>query len=56
MKRKCPYIELESVALPCLEIAAEILHGGKKTVSKPREIPLSDHTTSVNVMIFKKIW
>ena len=44
MKRKRPYTELESV-LPCLEIAADILHGGKKAVSKVREIPLSDNTT-----------
>ena len=28
-----------------LEIAADILHGGKKAVSKVREIPLSDNTT-----------
>ena len=45
MKRKRPYTELESVVLPCLEIAADILHGGKKAVSKVREIPLSDNTT-----------
>ena len=45
MKRKCPYTELESVVLLCLEIAADILHGGKKALGKLREIPLSDHTT-----------
>ena len=45
MKRKHPYTELESVVLPCLEIAADILHGGKKAVTKVREIPLSDNTT-----------
>ena len=45
MKRKRPYTELESVVLPCLEIAAGILHGGKKAVTKVREIPLSDNTT-----------
>ena len=38
MKRKRPYTELESVVLPCLEIAADILHKGKKAVSKVREI------------------
>ena len=45
MKRKRPYTELESVVLPCLEIAADTLHGGKKAVSKVRQIPLSDNTT-----------
>ena len=45
IKRKRPYIELESVVLPCHEIAANILHGGKKAVSKMRKISLSDHTT-----------
>ena len=45
MKRKRPYTELESVVLPCLEIAADILHGGKKAVTKVREIPLLDNTT-----------
>ena len=44
MKRKRHYTELESVVLPCLEIAADILHGGKKVVSKVRKIPLSDNT------------
>ena len=45
VKRKRPYTKLESIFLPCLEIAADILHRGKKAVSKVREIPLSDHTT-----------
>ena len=45
MKRKRPYTELESVVLPCLEIAADTLHEGKKPVSKVRQIPLSDNTT-----------
>ena len=45
MKRKRPYTELESVVLLCLEIAADILHGGKKAVTKVREISLSDNTT-----------
>ena len=34
MKRKRPRTELESVVLPCLEIAADILHGGKKLLPK----------------------
>ena len=41
----CPYTGLESVVLPCLEIAADILHGEKKAVSKVREIPFSNNTT-----------
>ena len=45
MKRKRPYTELQSVVLPCLEIAADILHGGEKAVCKVRKIPLSDNTT-----------
>ena len=45
VKRQRPYTELEYVGLPCLEIAADILHTGKKAVSKVREIPLSDNTT-----------
>ena len=36
---------MKSVVLPCLEIAADILHAGKMAVSTLREIPLSDHTT-----------
>ena len=34
MKRKRPYTELESVVLRCLEIAADILHGGKRLLAK----------------------
>ena len=45
IKRKRPYTELESVVLPCLEIAADILHGGKTAVSKVKKIFLSDNTT-----------
>ena len=45
MRRKRPYTEVESVVLPCLEIAADILHGGKKVVTKVREIRLSGNTT-----------
>ena len=44
-KRKRPCTELESVVFSCLEIAADTLHGGKKAVSKVRQIPLSDNTT-----------
>jgi len=45
MQRKRLYTELKSVVLPCLEITADILHGGKKAVDKVTQIPLSDNTT-----------
>jgi len=44
MKVKRPYAELERVVLPCLEIAADLIHGGKKAVDKIKQIPLSDTT------------
>ena len=44
MKAKRPYTELERVVLPCLEIAAELIHGRKKAVDKIKQIPLSDTT------------
>ena len=34
MKKKCPFTELESVVLPCLEIVADILPGGEKPSKK----------------------
>jgi len=33
MQRKRPHTELESVVIPCLEITADILHGGKKLLT-----------------------
>lgn len=36
----------ESVVLPCLEVASDLLHGGKGAVKKVKQIPLSDTTTS----------
>ena len=45
MKQKRSYTELESVVLPCLKIAAELINGGKKDVSNVRKIFLSDNTT-----------
>ena len=33
-KRKRSYTELQSVVLPCLEIAANTLHGGEKLSQK----------------------
>ena len=44
MKVKRPYTELERVVLPCLEIAADLIHGGKKAVDKFKQVPLSDTT------------
>ena len=34
MKRNRLYIKLESVVLPCLEIAADTLHGEEKPLQK----------------------
>lgn len=42
MKYKKPFTLAETVILPCLEIAAQHLHGGKKPLDKVRSIPLSD--------------
>ena len=42
MKAKRPYTELERVVLPCLDIAADLIHGGEKEVNKFKQIPLSD--------------
>ena len=44
MKVKRPYTELERVVLPCLEIAADLIHGGTKAVDKIKQIQLSDTT------------
>ena len=44
MKVKRPYTELERVALPCSEIAADLIHGGTKAVDKIKQITLSDTT------------
>ena len=38
MKFKRPYRELERVALPCLEIAADLIHRGEKEVNKIKQI------------------
>ena len=46
MKVKHPYTELERVVLPCLEIAADLIHGGEKEVNKINQIPLSDITVA----------
>ena len=34
LKSKRPYTELESVVLPCLKVAADMIHGGKEVVKK----------------------
>ena len=44
LKSKRPYTELEAVILPCLKIAADLIHGGKEAVDKVSKIRLSDTT------------
>ena len=44
LKSKRPYTELEAVILPCLKIAADLIHGGKEAVNKVSKISLSDTT------------
>ena len=44
LKSKRPYTELEAVILPCLKIAADLIHGGKEAVDKVSKISLSDTT------------
>ena len=44
LKSKRPYTELESVVLPCVKVAAELIHGGKEAVKKVSKISLSDTT------------
>ena len=46
LKSKRPYTELESVVLPCLKVAADLIHGGKKAVKKVSKISLYDTTVS----------
>ncbi|XP_069169547.1 protein FAM200C-like [Procambarus clarkii] len=46
LQKKKPFTELENVALPCLEVAADLIHGGKDVVKKVKRIPLSDTTIS----------
>ena len=46
LKTKRPYIKLETVVLPCLKIAVDLIHGGKHFAAKVAQIPLSDTTIS----------
>ena len=46
IKVKRPYTELERVVLPCLEIAADLIHNGEKEVNKIKLLPLSDTTVA----------
>ena len=46
LKTKRPYTELETVVLPCLKIAADVIHGGENSVAKVAQIPLFDTTIS----------
>ncbi|XP_069160681.1 protein FAM200C-like [Procambarus clarkii] len=45
-KEKQPFTELKNVVLSCLEVAADLIHGGKDAVKKEKQIPLSDTTIS----------
>ena len=40
LKSKCSYTELESLVLPSLKVAADLIHGGKKAVKKVSKICL----------------
>ena len=51
MKVKRPYTELERVVLPCLEIAADLIHGGEKELNKIKYIPLSDTTVAQRCVV-----
>ena len=46
MKAKHPYTEPKHVMLPCLEIAADLIHRGEKEVNKIKQIPFSDTTVA----------
>ena len=46
LQTKRPYTELETVVLPCLKIAVDLIYGGKNSVAKVAQIPLSDTTIS----------
>ncbi|XP_069192912.1 protein FAM200A-like [Procambarus clarkii] len=42
--QKKSFTELENVVLPCLEVAADLIHGEKDAVKNVTQIPLSDTT------------
>ena len=46
MKIKHPNTELKRVVLPCLEIAADLIHVSEKEVNKIKKILLSDITVA----------
>ncbi|XP_064085393.1 protein FAM200A-like [Macrobrachium nipponense] len=50
-REKKPFTELENVVLPCLEVAADLIHGGKDAVKKVKQIPLSDTISRRSVML-----
>ena len=51
IKVKRSYTELERVVLPCLEIVADLIHGGTKAVDKIKQIPLSDTTVGIRCAV-----
>ena len=44
LKTKRPYTELQTVILACLKIGEALIHGGRNSVAKVEEIPVSDTT------------
>ena len=54
LQNKLPFTVLENTILPCLKIAARLLHGGKSAVEKVKKIPLSD--TTVRILDAAKRW
>ena len=46
LKTKRPYNELQTVVPTCLQFAEALIHGGRNSVAKVEEIPVSDTTVS----------
>ena len=44
LKTKRPYNELQTVVPTCLKFAEALIHGGRNSVAKVEEIPVSDTT------------
>jgi len=55
MKVKRPYTELERVVLPCLEIAADLIHGGKKQLIKSHKFRFPTLLLHDVVLLYPKI-
>jgi len=55
MKVKLPYTELQRVVLPCLEIAVDLIHGGKKQVIKSNKFRFPTLLLDDVVLLYPKI-